>query len=166
MDSRSPVNVETTTSNGYRSREPSAWAGLAGALTGIALPVLAFSLAWHPFWRMDSTEVFFTWLLIAGSAILTSLVAAAIWGFRLVLRWWHVAVCVCIGATGGIVMFFGARAAMRLACMRGTGPQETWCRIQGYSYSPLFIRSVVAGAMVFCAVAIVGLALSARATSS
>jgi hypothetical protein len=124
---------------------------LAGFVAGGVLGILGFGFAWLPFWPSSLEAIVRALVLLGTIALIAGAFGAFMFAVRPLRRWWHVVVCIALSSLGGVFAGAEMRSALLADCLHGTGPQESWCNV-GYSFSPFFLGSALAGGIVAVAI--------------
>jgi hypothetical protein len=128
---------------------------LSGLVSGAVLAMLAFGIAWYPFWP-SSFDAFFHAAFVLGSAIVVAGgLGAFMYAVRPIRHAWQLILSVAVGTLGAVVVGPAMRAAALTDCLHGTGPQERWCGAD-YSFVPFHLRTAIACAFVATAISVLG----------
>lgn len=138
---------------------------LAGFVAGGVLGSLGLGFAWLPFWPAGWEAVVRALVVLGTTALIAGAFGAFMFAVRPLRRWWHVVVCIALGSLGGVFAGAEMRSALLADCLHGTGPQESWCNV-GYSFSPFFLGSGLAGGIVALAISALGVKPSRWANTS
>jgi hypothetical protein len=137
---------------------------LSGFVAGGVLGILAFGLAWLPFWPSSLEGVVRVLVLLGTTGLITGAFGTLMFAVRPLQRWWHLVVCIWLGSLGGLFAGAEMRSTLLADCMHGTGPQASWCNV-GYSFLPFFLGSLFAGGIVALAISAVGVRPSSPAST-
>jgi hypothetical protein len=128
---------------------------LSGFVVGGVLGILAFGLAWKPFWPSSFEGLIQAIVLLGTTALIAGGLGALTFAVRPFQRSWQLIMSVGLGTLGGVVAGRVMRSALMIDCLHGTGSQGPWCNA-GYSFLPFFLGSALAGGFVAMAISALG----------
>lgn len=129
---------------------------LAGLVSGATLAILAFGIAWSPFWPSSLEAVIQALVVLGTAALVAGAFGAFMFAVRPLRRWWQLILSVAAGTLGGLLVGPAMRTSILIDCLHGTGPQERWCSID-YSFVPFFLGTTIACAIVAAAISVLGI---------
>jgi hypothetical protein len=129
---------------------------LAGLVSGAILAILAFGIAWRPFWPTSFEAIIQAIAVLGMAALVAAGFGAFMFAIRPIRRWWQLIVFESVGIMGAPVIGSAMRAAVLTDCLHGSGPQERWCSAD-YSFLPFFLGTTIACAIVAGVISVVGI---------
>lgn len=120
---------------------------LAGLVSGSVIGIIAFGLAWLPFWPSSFEGTLEALILLGIAGLIAGAFGALMLAVKPLRAWWQLILCVALGSVAGLLAGWAMRSAILGDCLHGTGPQERWCDAS-YSFLPLFLGNILAAAIV------------------
>jgi hypothetical protein len=97
---------------------------LSGFVAGSVLGILAFGLAWLPFWPSNIEGFIQAIVLLGTTALVAGSLGALTFAVRPIQRSWQLIMSVGLGTLGGVVAGRVMRSALMIDCLHGTGPRS------------------------------------------